>query len=106
MKSAQPSNLQFFVCLARWYIPRISRKDSERLLLLNSNTPGTYIIRDSETEQGASLMCITLSVFVFEPTSRHQVQLHCLEGRHLIVRFTVAGFVVNRQAIPRRHCQP
>ncbi|VDM33286.1 unnamed protein product [Hydatigera taeniaeformis] len=34
-----------------WYIPRISRKDSERLLLLNSNTPGTFMIRNSETAQ-------------------------------------------------------
>ncbi|EUB60000.1 Tyrosine-protein kinase transforming protein Src [Echinococcus granulosus] len=34
-----------------WYIPKISRKDSERLLLLNSNTPGTFMIRDSETAQ-------------------------------------------------------
>ncbi|KAL5965275.1 Tyrosine-protein kinase yes, partial [Taenia solium] len=38
-----------------WYIPRISRKDSERLLLLNSNTPGTFMIRDSETAQDPSL---------------------------------------------------
>nr|CDS20568.1 tyrosine protein kinase Fyn [Echinococcus granulosus] len=41
-----------------WYIPKISRKDSERLLLLNSNTPGTFMIRDSETAQGT----LTLSV--------------------------------------------
>uniref|UniRef100_A0A158QGN6 Tyrosine-protein kinase n=1 Tax=Rodentolepis nana TaxID=102285 RepID=A0A158QGN6_RODNA len=41
-----------------WYIPRISRKDSERLLLLNSNTPGTFMVRDSETSHGS----LTLSV--------------------------------------------
>ncbi|VDL89872.1 unnamed protein product [Schistocephalus solidus] len=32
-----------------WYVPKISRKDSERLLLLNSNNRGTFLIRESET---------------------------------------------------------
>ncbi|KAF6773626.1 hypothetical protein AHF37_06866 [Paragonimus kellicotti] len=41
-----------------WYSPRLSRKDSERLLLLGTNPRGTFLIRQSETSQGA----LTLSV--------------------------------------------
>ncbi|TGZ70269.1 hypothetical protein CRM22_003290 [Opisthorchis felineus] len=46
-----------------WYSPRLSRKDSERLLLLASNPRGTFLVRQSETSQGA----LTLSVRDEEP---------------------------------------
>lgn len=46
-----------------WYCPKLSRKDSERLLLLSTNPRGTFLIRQSETSQGA----LTLSVRDEEP---------------------------------------
>ncbi|VDP76648.1 unnamed protein product [Echinostoma caproni] len=33
----------------RWYFRNISRKDSERLLLLKGNIRGTFLVRESET---------------------------------------------------------
>ncbi|CAL8103640.1 unnamed protein product [Calicophoron daubneyi] len=36
-----------------WYFRSISRKDSERLLLLKGNIRGTFLIRESETTNGA-----------------------------------------------------
>ncbi|KAL7055952.1 hypothetical protein AAHC03_022874 [Spirometra sp. Aus1] len=49
---------EFSVEAEEWYVPKISRKDSERLLLLNSNNRGTFLIRESETTKGT----LTLSV--------------------------------------------
>ncbi|KAA0195257.1 Non-specific protein-tyrosine kinase [Fasciolopsis buskii] len=36
-----------------WYFRSISRKDSERLLLLKGNIRGTFLVRESETTDGA-----------------------------------------------------
>ncbi|TNN11703.1 Tyrosine-protein kinase Fyn isoform 1 [Schistosoma japonicum] len=41
-----------------WFMPKLSRKDSERLLLLEGNTQGVFLVRESETSQGS----LTLSV--------------------------------------------
>ncbi|BHF78184.1 hypothetical protein SprV_0602129600 [Sparganum proliferum] len=46
-----------------WYFREISRKDSERLLLLNGNVRGTFLVRESETTQGA----LSLSVRDHDP---------------------------------------
>ncbi|CAL8083957.1 unnamed protein product [Calicophoron daubneyi] len=46
-----------------WYTSKLSRKDSERLLLLAANPRGSFLIRPSETSQGA----LTLSVRDQEP---------------------------------------
>ncbi|KAA0188081.1 Tyrosine-protein kinase [Fasciolopsis buskii] len=44
--------LQGSVEVEDWFMSRMSRKDSERLLLLSSNPRGTFLIRPSETSQG------------------------------------------------------
>ncbi|CAH8531005.1 unnamed protein product [Schistosoma turkestanicum] len=41
-----------------WFMPKLSRKDSERLLLLEGNAQGVFLVRESETSQGS----LTLSV--------------------------------------------
>ncbi|CAH8606940.1 unnamed protein product [Heterobilharzia americana] len=41
-----------------WFMPKLSRKDSERLLLLEGNSQGVFLVRESETSQGS----LTLSV--------------------------------------------
>lgn len=38
--------------LIRWYMPKLSRKESERLLLMDGNCRGTFLIRESETSEG------------------------------------------------------
>lgn len=35
-------------------MPKLSRKDSERLLLLEGNAQGVFLVRESETSQGKS----------------------------------------------------
>ncbi|VDL96778.1 unnamed protein product [Schistocephalus solidus] len=46
----------FSVGIPRWYFREISRKDSERLLLLNGNVRGTFLVRESETTQDRHLL--------------------------------------------------
>ena len=36
----------------RWFMGKLVRKDTERLLLASDNVPGTYLIRESESNPG------------------------------------------------------
>jgi len=38
--------------LISWFMGSLSRKESERLLLGLGNSPGTFLIRESETSPG------------------------------------------------------
>lgn len=42
----------FCLNLARWYFGKITRRDSERLLLSLENRRGTFLVRESETTKG------------------------------------------------------
>lgn len=44
----------FYFC--RWYFREISRKDAERLLVQQGNPIGTFLVRPSETTNGAFLI--------------------------------------------------
>ncbi|XP_030626619.1 tyrosine-protein kinase Blk [Chanos chanos] len=37
----------------RWFFKNLSRRDTERLLLAPGNKPGSFLVRESETSQGA-----------------------------------------------------
>ena len=39
-------------CLLRWFFKDITRKDAERQLLAPGNSPGAFLIRESETLKG------------------------------------------------------
>lgn len=41
-----------------WYIGKISRKESERILLSTENGLGSYLIRESETAPGNFVLCV------------------------------------------------
>lgn len=40
------------LCLLRWFFKDITRKDAERQLLAPGNSPGAFLIRESETLKG------------------------------------------------------
>lgn len=40
------------VCSHRWYFGKITRRESERLLLNPENPRGTFLVRESETTKG------------------------------------------------------
>lgn len=42
----------FLIIYIRWFVGRISRKESERQLLSPENALGSYLIRESETAPG------------------------------------------------------
>lgn len=44
--------LFFFLDITRWYFGKITRRDSERLLLSLENRRGTFLVRESETTKG------------------------------------------------------
>lgn len=39
-------------CSCRWYFGKITRRESERLLLNPENPRGTFLVRESETTKG------------------------------------------------------
>ncbi|KAF1390021.1 hypothetical protein PFLUV_G00053740 [Perca fluviatilis] len=43
---------------SRWYFGRITRRDSERLLLSLENRRGTFLVRESETTKGAYCLSV------------------------------------------------
>ncbi|XP_030588891.1 proto-oncogene tyrosine-protein kinase Src isoform X2 [Archocentrus centrarchus] len=43
---------------SRWYFGRITRRDSERLLLSLENKRGTFLVRESETTKGAYCLSV------------------------------------------------
>lgn len=49
-----PVSRVFSLCLTRWYFGKITRRDSERLLLSLENRRGTFLVRESETTKGTS----------------------------------------------------
>ncbi|CAB1315565.1 unnamed protein product, partial [Coregonus sp. 'balchen'] len=58
-----------------WYFGKITRRDSERLLLSLQNRRGTFLVRESETTKGA----YCLSVLDYDNTKEHADGLcHCL----------------------------
>jgi len=54
-----------------WFFGKISRKDSERLLLNQQNCRGTFLIRESETAQGSFSMSILDDDQVKGPNVKH-----------------------------------
>uniref|UniRef100_A0A8P4G1A6 Tyrosine-protein kinase n=1 Tax=Dicentrarchus labrax TaxID=13489 RepID=A0A8P4G1A6_DICLA len=44
--------------LTRWYFGKITRRDSERLLLSLENRRGTFLVRESETTKGAYCLSV------------------------------------------------
>lgn len=44
--------LFFYLNLTRWYFGKITRRDSERMLLSLENRRGTFLVRESETTKG------------------------------------------------------
>uniref|UniRef100_A0A8C3KBN0 Tyrosine-protein kinase n=1 Tax=Calidris pygmaea TaxID=425635 RepID=A0A8C3KBN0_9CHAR len=48
-------------CSGRWYFGKITRRESERLLLNPENPRGTFLVRESETTKGA--YCLSVSDF-------------------------------------------
>lgn len=55
--------------LSRWYFGKITRRDSERLLLSLENRRGTFLVRESETtkgkrNKGSGLVILVSSFFV------------------------------------------
>lgn len=42
--------------LLRWYFGKMGRKDAERLLLIPGNNRGTFLVRESETTKGDSVL--------------------------------------------------
>lgn len=72
-----------------WFFSNVSRKDSEKLLMLESNTRGTFLIRNSENTKGA----LTLSILDFYPTKGNVV-------RHYRVRTSDSGdfFITSKKS--------
>ena len=44
--------LSLLPCSCRWYFGKITRRESERLLLNPENPRGTFLVRESETTKG------------------------------------------------------
>ncbi|KAL3212670.1 hypothetical protein MRX96_008075 [Rhipicephalus microplus] len=49
-----------------WFFGKVSRMDAEKMLMLASNTRGTFLVRNSEQKTGA----FSLSIRDFESTKR------------------------------------
>ncbi|CAH8584749.1 unnamed protein product [Heterobilharzia americana] len=75
-----------------WYFRSISRKDSERLLLLKGNIRGTFLVRASETTNGA----LSLSVRDTEQQRGETVK------HYKIRQFTETGdvYITTKQVFP------
>ncbi|XP_063398895.1 tyrosine-protein kinase SRK2-like isoform X1 [Mytilus trossulus] len=54
-----------------WFMGAFSRKETERLLLSRENTPGTYLIRESETSPGNYVLSVRDNDEVKGPTVKH-----------------------------------
>lgn len=57
----------FSANLSRWYFGKITRRDSERLLLSLENRRGTFLVRESETTKGKRREAVVeLVILAFE----------------------------------------
>ncbi|XP_071135324.1 proto-oncogene tyrosine-protein kinase Src-like isoform X2 [Mytilus edulis] len=54
-----------------WFMGAFSRKETERLLLSRENTPGSYLIRESETSPGNYVLSVRDNDEVKGPTVKH-----------------------------------
>lgn len=57
----------FSADLSRWYFGKITRRDSERLLLSLENRRGTFLVRESETTKGkrCGLVIVAFATVLF-----------------------------------------
>ncbi|XP_028848707.1 proto-oncogene tyrosine-protein kinase Src isoform X2 [Denticeps clupeoides] len=58
LDSIQAEDLPRLSVDKRWYFGKITRRDSERLLLSLENRRGTFLVRDSETTKGAYCLSV------------------------------------------------
>ena len=63
----------------RWYFGKVTRRDSERLLLNLENRRGTFLVRESETTKGESECYISVHLALnFSIQSPLQFHYVCL----------------------------
>ena len=64
MSSNQLGNLEcvLYCLVCRWFFGQIKRVDAEKLLLMDINDVGAYLVRESESVPGELFVCLLLHI--------------------------------------------
>ncbi|KAH8858437.1 Tyrosine-protein kinase Yes [Schistosoma japonicum] len=68
-----------------WFMPKLSRKDSERLLLLEGNTQGVFLVRESETSQ---------DYFIYLVLILGSLSSHTFQTVHIVFRQRILKLIM------------